>query len=246
MRRIHAFTIPEILAVIAIIVIIISLLLPTLSKVREIGEKTVCMSNLHQISLAARTYGTESNGYIVSSRTWTVHSTGSNKWVNTPVTHSWKDAWHTEEALVLGELWPYLPNKDLWKCPSFMRVKTIGANPTYQCGHRDDEIEVKFTYSMNGAMAGDTGVSWGGYSWKKFVNVPRPNSFLFITEENPWRVDPSKGWQMNDGLFGFGPDHISTYHLSAKDPNSGSGTVAFMDMHTEQRWWYESVELSTP
>lgn len=246
MNQRRAFTLPEMLAVIALIAIVISLLLPNLAKMRLAAETSLCMSNLHQISLAARTYGSDNKGYIVSSRTWTVHSTGSNAWVETPVTHSFADAWHTEEALVLGELWPYLPIYDLWKCPTFMRVKYLGANPTYQCGHRDDEIDVKFTYSMNGSMAGDTPVSWGGFSWKRFSEVPRASSFLFITEENPWQVNTNSGWQLNDGLFGFGPDHIGTYHNSGTDPNSGSGTVAFMDMHTEQRFWYESYDLSRP
>ncbi len=52
----RGFTVPEMLAVAAIVVIIISLLLPSLSRAREMGRRAVCSSNLHQLNLAARNY----------------------------------------------------------------------------------------------------------------------------------------------------------------------------------------------
>ncbi len=56
-----AFTVPEVLAVVAIIVIVISLLLPGLGKSREVVRKTICASNLHQqgISMIAYTVNTK-------------------------------------------------------------------------------------------------------------------------------------------------------------------------------------------
>jgi len=52
----EAFTLIELLVVIAIIAILAALVLPALSRAKEAGRATVCLSNLHQIGLGLQAY----------------------------------------------------------------------------------------------------------------------------------------------------------------------------------------------
>ena len=54
--RHRGFTLPEMLAVIAIVVIIISMLLPTLRRARARAQAVVCSSNMHQLAMAHKIY----------------------------------------------------------------------------------------------------------------------------------------------------------------------------------------------
>ena len=53
-KKESAFTLIELLTVIAIISILASMLLPTLSRAKEQGLRIKCVSNQHQVSLALK------------------------------------------------------------------------------------------------------------------------------------------------------------------------------------------------
>ena len=63
-RKAQAFTLIELLVVIAIIGILAAMLLPALNKAREKGRMAVCVSNLHQITVAIHLYTDENDGYM--------------------------------------------------------------------------------------------------------------------------------------------------------------------------------------
>ncbi|MCH2176975.1 MAG: DUF1559 domain-containing protein, partial [Lentisphaeria bacterium] len=64
MNKKYRFSLIELLVVISIIGILTSLLLPSLSQAREVGQKTVCISNSKQILLAMNAYAADYNDYV--------------------------------------------------------------------------------------------------------------------------------------------------------------------------------------
>lgn len=65
--RVQGFTLIEVLVVVAIIALLISVLLPSLSRAREQAKGVACQSGLRQITIALRMYQIDSKGYMPSN-----------------------------------------------------------------------------------------------------------------------------------------------------------------------------------
>lgn len=55
-KRLNAFTLIEVLVVVAIIALLIAITMPSISEAKRISKRTVCLSNLHDVGLAIQAY----------------------------------------------------------------------------------------------------------------------------------------------------------------------------------------------
>jgi prepilin-type N-terminal cleavage/methylation domain-containing protein/prepilin-type processing-associated H-X9-DG protein len=77
----QAFTLVELLVVISIIALLLSILMPSLQKVREAGRAVVCQTNLKSQALAANLYSTENSENMVIYQRY-VSATEQYIWAN--------------------------------------------------------------------------------------------------------------------------------------------------------------------
>ena len=116
-----AFTVPELLAVVAIISIIMSILLPAMNKARNVTRTAICGSNLHQLGLALRGYLSDNLSkfppkYSGSQFSWWGQSGSFAGYGNTPA-----DSMGPEDRPVnryLGQGFQYGELVDVAGCPS--------------------------------------------------------------------------------------------------------------------------------
>ncbi len=69
-RKLCGFTLIELLVVIAIISLLVSILLPSLTKAKELARRVVCASNVRNLGLAAFVYANDNDGMLPETVYW--------------------------------------------------------------------------------------------------------------------------------------------------------------------------------
>ena len=110
-RFMKKFTLIELLVVVAIIGILASILLPSLSKARERGKRAVCKSNIKQIGLSMTMYSDDNDSLLPRSTDWatTIMDTGQG-------------------YRQMGYFFPYMEIVDIYYCPSMPNTNIGGYN----------------------------------------------------------------------------------------------------------------------
>ncbi len=121
-----AFTLVELLVVIAVIALLMALLVPVLGRAREQARRALCLSNLRQLTAAWIAYADQNDGKLVNgcAFSWRLRHK-ETPWSNRREAKGWLgrafQAADRESLLAdpnKGALWPYLQDIDVYRCAS--------------------------------------------------------------------------------------------------------------------------------
>jgi prepilin-type N-terminal cleavage/methylation domain-containing protein/prepilin-type processing-associated H-X9-DG protein len=233
MRR-PAFTLIELLVVVGIIALLISILLPTLSRAKEQSRMVVCGSNLRQLGLALAGYTYEEGFYpghhTVQPRIWIVWPPRLRKYTSDEVgvfncptaedAYRWKprlNSWHYQEQKTA---YGYYPNE-----------RPLNWRSGFTYGYNDWGVR-EFTdpHLGLGGHVDDPSCDWCGEWPVDKVRVPAEMIALADSKsDNEWdtAIDPADYWDY---------EWPSRRHF-------GGSEVLFCDGHVT---WIEQQELVEP
>ncbi|MHC4559655.1 MAG: type II secretion system protein [Planctomycetota bacterium] len=195
MRRKNGFTLIELLVVIAIIALLMGILMPALSKARDLAMGAACRGNLKNYTLAIAMYTDDNDGkfcdahkcyFSTLDRLPVETGVGGNhlhlRWCNGDI--DLKS--HPEYG---GSLYPYIADARAFICPTYKRLAVQNSEDQfYQAyGATIQNYEPWYNYTMNAYVGSEnTGVRESRVV--KISEVKHPATTFSFTEESS-RVD---------------------------------------------------------
>jgi len=228
-----AFTLIEVLAVIAIVGLLASLLMPALARAKGTARGLQCLNNTRQITLAWLMYAGDydgmlpKNGYVPKGG-----DTNRLRWVQGYYNHNFGEFDLIDHNALIGpaysQLAPYLPGRGemrVYRCPSDRKTVTF-------FGRKFDTLR---SYSMNWFVGWDgPGGNWqptAGYQvYQRQSDLVRPGpaqTFLLIDVHPESICWPFFGVYQEKQSFMMFP---ASYH-------NNSASISFTDGHVETRRW---------
>jgi len=262
-----AFTLVELLAVIAIIGIATALLLPAISKARSRAQSIACMSNLKGLELCMHLYVSDFNDYFVPNNSVSVFTANKANSADLNVTGmSWlpdEDA-ATEmnpSNIINGLLYQYNHSLPIYHCPADLaRLETSDGRPLSRQLPNQGPSNLATSGALNGPQLAQ--LRWRSYNlsqsvngypqgdpeyfniipaWTKFTDVrhPRPSDLFVFLDENPDTMTDSEFGCPPIGSPYFWPNE---WWDMPSDRHSQGANLSFVDGHVEHwKWVYPKV-----
>lgn len=258
-RRSGGFTLVELLVVIGIIALLISILLPALTRVKESANRTLCLNNHKQLYAAIAMYCTD-NKQIVPFCNWIAQEgTGGNQfngagWLydyrqknNPGFPKIWDNSGKYFISAQGGAIWKYLKSDKVFHCP--FDVEPWKTNTAGQI----DTVHPATSYGMNGAVNAFGRVIGGRVPFFK-VQQFKPHAWLLWELDETYNTVNGGTTIWNDGS-NFPREGITARHgskgLANKKAAGGivtrfDGSVVWITMDQYEQDWKKTEATDIP
>ncbi len=252
MARRTAFTLVELLVVVAIVALLIAILLPALSKARDAAKDTICKTRQRQIAQAFIMYATEYGDYLPPGK--------SNQMYSGNMFSNWTHYMVFEGVEYLGKHAGDHPSSntfpEVYACPSADRASSMVGGSFGRYEGRSPVCYVPFGGTIS-----------EGSTWRRLSQTPSSRVLLFEktdqailgyhSEEHlrllPWHpVDKyiadgyfaqRHGYSGVVNLGGLGELPDTTQNLSFVDGHVSSLRVAKLyERYTTSSRWYDQLD----
>jgi len=222
----RAFTLLELLVVIAIIAILAALLMPALSKAKLQASEVTDLNNLKQIMVALHSYCSD-DGDVLPPPNW--DNGGFNGANGNGTFAGWLykpdlTASGTSRFVITGGVfWPVLQKPNVYVCPSDNLQMWHWSNHQQTYMQRPQQLS---SYAMNGGIIDYMAMI---YPPIKLAQV-KPEDCAF------WETDETEPYYFNDGA-NYPPEVVSGRHQQGGIQGVFDGSANYIKLTT----WYEQV-----
>jgi prepilin-type processing-associated H-X9-DG protein/prepilin-type N-terminal cleavage/methylation domain-containing protein len=224
----NAFTLVELLVVIATIAVLAGLLLPNLSIAKRKAQSIACENNLKTLQLASELYTDDNRGYFPPNRETVLGGflqSIEGAWV---LGNAKRDT--TDENLRRGVLWAYVGAARPYKCPADR--STVRGHPQLARFRSYTQEELLNNYVLNG-LSGGTGQWVAPFDTPLDLQAPAVANIFAFACSNEGTIE--------DGEFAFSgdiddPDVFGWWMLPGERHSKGAN-FSFLDGHVEHHTW---------
>ncbi len=227
-RNLKVFTLIELLVVVAIIAVLVSILLPTLSKAREHTRRVQCAANIRQIGTMFLAYAQD---YSVFPSGYPWASGPELFYMNLETARTLQKYGLTANVTIQGNMTGYWSG--IWNCPS---------NPGRVRGLREDLGAFYNDHHMiQTHLSGNSG-------YKGFLSPKKPEDPLGPIIADSWSswVSSPNLWFTNHGFYTpegynqcFSDGHVKWFLCSEFQGNSVTGWTYHRGPSSIQYYWIE-------